>query len=200
MALLAHMRNAWASVRGPRVGRSVRMAMLGLVSSAVLSAALQAPVIGEYKIKAVFLFNFAEFVEWPADSFPSGSSPLVIGIVGDDPFGSYLDEAVKGETINNRTIVIQRYGSAEEVSACQILFVSRSKSDRVDGVLDRLRGRPILTVSDMDNFTQHGGMIWFVMENNKVRLRINVRAIKGANLTISSKLLRPAEVVSMRRN
>jgi hypothetical protein len=194
------MRKFWTLLSSAPTSRIVGFAAMALFSSAGLNAAPLAPEIGEYQIKAVFLYNFAQFVEWPPDSYPNGNSPLIIGIIGDDPFGSYLDEAVKGERINNRAIVIQRYANLQDATACQILFVSKSKSDRLDLVLDRLRGRSILTVSDMDGFTQRGGMIRFVMENNKVRLRINVRAVKEAHLTISSKLLRPAEIVSMRRS
>jgi hypothetical protein len=190
------------TARKGRLGISGLILLAGLAPllTTGLRAATQATEVKEYQVKAVFLFNFAEFVEWPPQSFPSDQSPLVIGILGDDPFGSYLDEAVKGERINNRPIVIQRYARVEDATACEILFISKSEDDRLDKILSGLKGRSILTVGDMDDFSQRGGMIRFVMANSKVRLKINITAAKAANLTISSKLLRPAEVVSTGRS
>jgi hypothetical protein len=169
------------------------------MSPAGLKAARQAIDVEEYQIKAVFLFNFAQFVDWPPDAFPNAESPLVIGILGDDPFGPYLDEAVKGEKVNNRPMVIQRYRDVEEIKVCHILFISKSEAGRMDQVLGRLKGRSILTVGETNGFSQLGGIIDFAMENSKVRLKINLRAARLAHLTISSKLLRPAEIVSKRR-
>jgi hypothetical protein len=198
MALLGRTQGA-RLVDGLARGLSLMLlAVLVLVSPVEMNAAPQAPEIREYQIKAVFLYNFAEFVDWPPGSFPSGQAPLVIGILGEDPFGTYLDEAVKGESINGRQIVIQRFGNLEDASACQILFISKSQYEQLDPILYRLSGRSILTVSDIADFAHRGGMIGFVVENSKVRLRINVRAVKEAHLTISSKLLRPAQIVSMR--
>jgi hypothetical protein len=149
----------------------------------------------EYQLKAVFLFNFAQFVDWPPQAFPDAQSPLVIGVLGEDPFGAYLDETVRGEKVNSRPLVVQRYRRAEEIKTCHVLFVSRSEADRLGEILASLKGRTILTVGDTEGFAGHGGMIRFLTEKNKIRLRINLEAAKAANLTISSKLLRPAEIV-----
>ena len=150
----------------------------------------------EYQIKAVFLFNFAQFVDWPTNAFLENQAPLVIGILGEDPFGSYLDETVRGEKVNNRSLVIQRYRSVDQIKSCHILFISRSESARQEEILNALKGRNILTVGDYDGFAQRGGMIRFVTDKNKVRLKIGLEAAKAAKLTISSKLLRPAEIVA----
>jgi len=150
----------------------------------------------DYQIKAVFLFNFAQFVEWPASAFSNSQTPLVIGVLGQDPFGSYLDETVRDERVNNRPLVVQRYRRAEDIGTCHILFISRSETSRLGDVLDKVRGRNILTVSDGEGFSARGGIIQFVTTNNKVRLRINLAAARTAGLTISSKLLRPAELVN----
>ena len=149
----------------------------------------------EYQIKAVFLFNFTQFVEWPATAFADPSAPVVIGVLGDDPFGAALDEAVRGEKAGSRPLVVQRFRRAEEVTDCHILFVSRSEEPRFADIFPRLARRSILTVGDSEGFATHGGMIRFVTERNKTRLRINVEAAKAAGLTLSSKLLRPAEIV-----
>jgi hypothetical protein len=182
-----------------KIRRLVLMVLVMALQALRLDAA-PAAESREYEIKAVFLFNFAEFVDWPPQAFADATSPLVIGILGDDPFGHYIDDAVRDEKVNGRTLVIRRFTSIDDLSACHILFVSRSEAGSVDEVLRRLKGQSTLTVSDVDGFSQVGGMISLVMEKSRVRLRINLQAAKQANLRISSKLLRPAEIVSMRRH
>jgi uncharacterized protein DUF4154 len=150
----------------------------------------------ELQLKAVFLFNFAHFVDWPPQAFDHPGSPVVIGILGTDPFGKFIDEIVRGETVNGRSLVIARYRRASEIVRCHVLFVSASESDRTEQILATLRGKPVLTVCDWEDFARHGGMIRFITEHNHVRLRINLDSVREANLTVSSKLLRCAEAVS----
>lgn len=197
MALLEPYRIRGAGFRSGGLG-FLLLAALAFVFAAALRAASSATEAKEYQIKAVFLFNFAQFVEWPPAAFPSPQAPLIIGILGDDPFGSYIDEAVRDEKVNNRPLEIRRFARIEDLTDCHILFICKSESGRLDRILDRLNGKSVLTVSDMDEFSKAGVMIRFVMESSKVRLKINIRAAKQAHLTISSKLLRPAEIVSMR--
>jgi hypothetical protein len=149
----------------------------------------------EYQVKAVFLYNFVQFTEWPADAFSETNSPIVIGILGDDPFAGDLDKLVRGEKVNSHPLVVQHYRQIEEINACQVLFISQSEAKQLGEIFARLKNRSILTVGDMDGFAQRGGMIRFVTENNKIRFRINVAAANAANLSISSKLLRTAEIV-----
>jgi hypothetical protein len=186
---------------GRSVASGIRLLLAGLALSLVAAAgAPDAPADpGEFEIKAVFLFNFAQFVEWPTDAFTEPTSPLVIGVLGNDPFGSFLDEAVRGERVNDRPIVIMRYSRVEDIARCHILFVSQSEAPRLEQDLAQLKGRSILTVSDIEGFSYHGGMIRFLMVKNKVRLRINNGTARAAGLRISSKLLRPSEVVSTRK-
>jgi hypothetical protein len=150
----------------------------------------------EYQIKAVFLFNFTQFVEWPSTAFERQNAPLVIGILGKDPFGSYLDETIKGEEVNGHPLVVQRFSRAEDVKKCHILFITPSDKDQLRNIFDGLTNQPILTVGDVVNFSKSGGMIRFFTENNKIRIRINLDIVKDADLIISSKLLRMAEIVS----
>ncbi|MES1166713.1 MAG: YfiR family protein [Pseudomonadota bacterium] len=150
----------------------------------------------EYQVKALFLFNFAQFVEWPEHAFRDAQAPLVIGVLGDDPFGAYLDELVKGEKIGARPLVVRRFSRADDINECHILFISRSESAQLDKIIASLKGRSLLTVGDADTFIRKGGVVRFVTENNKIRLRINVEAAKASDLTISSKLLRPATIVT----
>src|SRR5947208_4462362 len=112
----------------------------------------------EYQLKAVFLFNFAQFVEWPPQAFPDRQVPLVIGVLGEDPFGAYLDETVRDEKVNNRPLAVQRYRRVEEIKSCHILFISRSEAGRLEQILARLKGRHILTVADTEGFALRGVM------------------------------------------
>jgi hypothetical protein len=157
---------------------------------------LAAQTTKEYEVKAAFLYNFVQFVEWPTDAFVDAQSPIVIGILGDDPFDASLDEIVRDEKVNNRPLVIQHYQRVEDIKACQILFISQSENRRLAEIFAALKDRSILTVGDTDGFVKRGGMIRFVTEKNKIRFRINAEAAKAANLTISSKLLRLAEIVT----
>jgi hypothetical protein len=167
----------------------------GAVTTVPTDALAQSSPDPEYQLKAVFLFNFAQFVEWPPSAFPNSQTPLVIGILGEDPFGTYLDETVRGETVHDRPLVVRRYRNVQEIATCHILFISRREDRRIRGILDSLRGRSVLTVSDADRFATRGGMIRFVTDHKRIRFRINLEAARAASLILSSKLLRPAQIV-----
>ncbi len=148
------------------------------------------------QVEAVFLFNFTQFVDWPPQAFADPTAPLVIGVLGGDPFGAGLDEVVRGEVVNGHPLVVHRAQHLEELGDARILFISRSERARLAHVLETLKGRNVLTVSDLDEFASEGGMICFVVVDNKVRLRVNLDATKAAGLTLSSKLLRFAQIVA----
>jgi hypothetical protein len=185
----------------PTRSRLKRAVLLGIVASLflALSSTAVAQAFNEYQVKAVFLFNFGQFVEWMSRAGSGTSAPFVIGVLGDDPFDGFLDETVRGENIGGRPIVVQRYRKSEEIAGCDILFVSDSEAHRLPQILDAVQGRNILTVSDVENFAQRGGIVQFVTEKRKIKLKINVDAAKAANLSISSKLLRPATIVTSER-
>lgn len=183
-------------MRGSRLSIvSWAVALATATAPAPAQTAAQASVTPEYQVKAVFLFNFAQFVEWPPSAFPDSAAPLIICVLGEDPFGSYLDETVRGETVQGHPLAIQRSRRVEEIRNCHILFVGRQEQERLGEILDTLKGRPALTVSDADGFARRGGMIRFMTDRNRIRLRINLEAARAANLTLSSKLLRPAQIV-----
>lgn len=173
---------------------AIIVALLAL-AAAVPGRAQAPPAPTEYQVKAVFLFNFSQFVDWPPAAFADGRSPLVIGVLGRDPFGAMLDEIVSGETVNGRPLAVRRYESVEQVDACHILFIDRSRDPQLDADLAALKGRSILTVGDFEGFARRGGIVRFSTVGNKIRLRVNLAAAQQAKLTISSKLLRPAEIV-----
>ena len=185
----------------PRCGRLGRCVAVSVILLATVAPAMraQAAPSREVQIIAVFLFNFAQYVNWPAAAFGDAGAPMVLGVLGDDPLGVSLDEAVRGEMVNNRPLVVQRFRRVEDIQVCHILFLSRPGAGALEQILGALKGRSILTVGDADEFVERGGVIRFVTENNKVRLRINLEAAKAAHLTISSKLLRSAEIVATER-
>jgi len=166
-----------------------------LLFSSVPELPAQTEISREYQVKAVFLFNFAQFIAWPTNAFADAQTPMTIGVLGDDPFDSFLDETVRGEKIGEHPLVIQRYRRIEDVQGCQILFISRSEDGQTGRILAGLKDKNILTVGDSDGFIKDGGIVRFVTEENKIHLRINLEAAKSANLAISSKLLRLAEIV-----
>ena len=166
-----------------------------LVALLLTTARCWAAPPSEYQVKAVFLFNFAQFVEWPARAFTDTQAPFVIGVLGKDPFGPQLDAVVRGETVNNRPLLIERYRNIAEVRSCNILFIGRTETGELPHILEALKGRSILTVTDAEEGAPGGVMIRLVTRSNHIRLRIDVGAAKAGNLVISSKLLRPAEIV-----
>jgi hypothetical protein len=174
---------------------------MALLTALLAAALLQTGTAPEYQVKAVFLFNFAQFVDWPAPPPPVSDSgaPLVIGILGEDPFGSFLDATVRGERVRARPFALKRYQRVEDIDSCDILYISRSEAKRVPTILARLKDRPILTVSDVDRFAERGGMIRLVTDRGRIRLEVNLEAAQGARLTLSSKLLRVATIVTPRR-
>jgi hypothetical protein len=158
-----------------------------------------AEVPKEYQLKAVFLWRLAQFVDWPTNAFEETQSPLVIGVLGANPFGDALETVVRGETAHGRKLVVIYYRRVEQVKACHILFICESESRRVKQILTSLAGRSILTVSDIDDFTRrHDGMIRFLMEENKIKLRIDPDAAADAGLVLDARLLRMAEIVRKR--
>lgn len=167
---------------------------LGLLV-ALLASAPALPAAGEYQVKAVFLFNFARFVDWPAVTFVSASAPFTLCVYGDDPFGPDLDAVVNGESIGGRAIVVRRLRELRDVAQCQIVFIARSADRELESVVAAVDRRATLTVSDLEGAARRGAMVRMLTVNGKIRLRINVEAVRAAHLSMSSNLLRAAEIV-----
>jgi hypothetical protein len=150
----------------------------------------------EYNVKAAFLYNFTHFVEWPANALEN-NEPFIIGILGTDPFKSDIESTVSGENVKGHPILVQRYSDVKDIHKCHILFISNSEAGKVKEILSALPDKKILTVSDIQDFARRGGMIRFMKLNNKIKLQINPAAAKAAELNISSKLLRLADIVGL---
>jgi hypothetical protein len=178
-----------------RFALAVLFAGLGLLPGVSANAAPGVTRTPEYDLKAVFLFQFAHFVEWPAKAFSDVHSPITIGVLGDDPFGGGLDEIVANEVVGGRKLIVRRYRGLDQVDSCHILFICASETERMVTILGKLRGRSVLTVGDTDQFVTQNGIIGFKLSKNRLKLRINIAAADTAKLIISSKLLRQAEIV-----
>ena len=150
--------------------------------------------IEEYQVKAAFLFNFAKFVEWPAQAFQSPDSPIKICVLGPNPFGFSLDKAVEGKVVGNRRFVVREVRDAQQANECHILFVSAAGWTRSQARLGDIKKCCVLTVGETEDFIAGGGMIHLKLEDARVRVEINPDAAERARLRISSKLLSLAEI------
>ncbi len=149
----------------------------------------------EYQIKAAFIHNFVKFIEWPAHTFPEKTSPVILCIIGKDPFGAVLESMMGGKTIKGRGMVIRRFERIEDLGHCHILFVSSSERGSLTQILVALQGLSLLTIGEMDAFAESGGIINFILKRSRIRFEINVDAAALSGLKISSKLLSLATVV-----
>ena len=154
----------------------------------------QRPKPSDYQVKAAYLYNFGRFVEWPRVA-TTKSGPFTVCVLGHDPFGSTLDATMAGETIAGRNVVAKRISVPEESVNCEILFLSAAEAGRLNKIMEGLDKAAVLTVSDMPQFAQRGGMIQFVLEGNQVRFEVNLTATQHAGLTLSSDLLKVATAV-----
>ena len=146
----------------------------------------------EYEVKATYLYNFSRFVEWPAKAAQAESASFAICVLGQDPFGPALNAILADETIAGRSVVAKRIPSTQDRVNCRVLFISSSENTRLKQILTTLGDASVLTVSDLPQFTERGGMVQFVLEGNRVRFEVNLAAAEHAGLTLSSELLKVA--------
>jgi hypothetical protein len=151
--------------------------------------------MGEYHVKALFLLNFINYVDWPDSSFADAKSPIVIGVLGQDSFDDNLTDAVAGKSVNGREIIIHHFADAEDLTNCSVLFISGSEDSRLSEILKITRKLPILTVGENPSFLQKGGIINFILKEGKIHLQVNLGVARQVGLQISSKLLGVADVV-----
>jgi hypothetical protein len=173
--------------------------LLGLtclcLAGAWTAAADTDPAASEYQVKATFIYNFTKFTDWPPSAFASSNAPIVIGIVGEDPFGQTMDDVVRGEALGGRPFTVKRLRADEDLRSCHLLFISRSEKERLPVVLRQLTGSSVLTVSEISGFAERGGMVNLIIANKSVKVEINQAAAEQAGLQISAKLLKLARLV-----
>jgi hypothetical protein len=177
---------------GPRLGLTALALTWALVAAQGLWA--QSPKPTDYDVKAVYLYNFGRFVEWPA-RVTAKSDSFTVCVLGQDPFGPALDATLAGETIGGKSVAAKRISNPPEAVRCQIVFISSVEDSRFNKIIEALDREAVLTVSDMPQFSQRGGMIQFVLEGKNVRFEVNLTAVQRAGLTLSSELLKVATTV-----
>lgn len=148
----------------------------------------------EYQVKAAFLYNFGQFVDWPDHAFPAKDSPLVIAVLDPDPFDGGLDRAVAGKSIAGHPVVVKHVPADSAPPPCHVLFVPSEDDDYAKGAIARVAQSPILTVGETDAFQEAGGAVRFYIEDGKVRFAIDPDATQRAGLKVSSKLLSLARI------
>src|ERR1700730_13415957 len=179
--------------------RTISGCKSALVVAAVLTTGAMAQVGGsvsdEYRVKAAFVYNFAKFVEWPNNTFQTPQEPIVICILGQNPFGGVLEEVVSGKIVGSRTFVVHRITDLGPGCNCQILFIAASERKRFRSMLGKFQPLGVLTVGEGPGFAGEGGVINFKLEGGKVRFEINPDAAEQGQIHISSKLLSLAQIV-----
>lgn len=169
--------------------------LIGGLILGIISSASALDTAKEYEIKSAFLYNLGSFVGWSDSSTVSTKESIFrICIFGDDPFGERLEVIISGKKISGRAIELRRFKEITQGKHCEILFVSQSEQAQIQDIFNFLKKMPILTVSDIDNFVTQGGMVQFVLRDNKIRLLINPDALQKSNLKPSSQLMKIAQI------
>lgn len=182
--------------RGRRLSSAHRLVIGMAVCLAIIGQrCCAAKAMSESQVKGAFLYNFAKFVEWPSRAFQDANSPIVIGVMGEKQYSDAVETIIKGKTVNGRRLACRRLDTQRDVDGCHIVFIATSERRRTNGVLERLKASPTLTVGETEGFIQSGGVIGFVVEDQKVGFEINAGAAKRKGLKISSQLLKLAKTV-----
>lgn len=194
------MRKEWSQLLRKSSRSSRKMSTAGLRAILFLFVLIarcagQDAANTEYQVKAAYLFNFAKFVEWPTSAFRTPNSPLVICVLGSNPFGSDLEGSIAGKTVGGRRLEISHLPRGVDARSCQIVFITCPERAQMRETLQRLIGTNALTVGDTTGFTDDGGMINFVWEGDRVRFEANVDAAEHAHLRLSARLLTVAKLV-----
>ena len=159
------------------------------------NAVVSAQTSPEYQVKAAFVYNLTHFVEWPPQAYPNNNSPIIIGVLGKNPFGNVLKEMVAGERIGGHPLVVIHFTDVEKAKYCHLLYVNFEAKTEIVAVMNRLRGHNILMVSDAPGFAKMGGMVRLFTKNDKINIEINLEEARKERLQISSKLLKLAQIV-----
>ncbi|MCP4694132.1 MAG: YfiR family protein [Desulfobacterales bacterium] len=177
-------------------GRLAVWLLIGALALPTFLEPVRAASFKEYQLKAVFLYNFINFVTWPDEAFQAPERPFTIGILGEDPFGTFLEKVIATETFKGKPVMLKHGDAVQDLAHCQILFIGKTNRGRLDAVLESAPPRHVLTVGDHEGFIKAGGMVNLVHAGQRVRIEINVQRVHGAGLGVSSKLLRVAKIVT----
>ncbi|NBV22894.1 MAG: YfiR family protein [Proteobacteria bacterium] len=170
-----------------RCSRRACLGALGLLAARRAFAQATAP---ENQIKAAFLAKFTQYLEWPAHVFTQPEQPIIIGILGEDTFGEAFDESLRAFKVVGRQVQVRRWRRVEDVVGCQMLFISPSENAKLKPILDALRGQPVFTVGDHEDFIKHGGVLRFWRDGDKLAFQINPAALRATEIKAHPKLLK----------
>jgi hypothetical protein len=171
---------------------------LALSLAAALWTPATAGIYGQYQVKAVFLYNLTNFIEWPANNDPASHRPFIIRVLGHDTLGGHLDQAVAGETVNSRNIRIERIASLSQIQSgsCDLLFINADQMHLWPQIREIVRAHPVLTVSDVEGFCHRGGIVNLLTAGRKICIEINMEEARRNLFEISAKLLKLARIVA----
>jgi len=172
------------------------IAALCLIACSEVNLQAQEQKAGEYQVKALFLYNFINFVDWPAESSINSSPTINVCVIGEDPFNNALDE-IENNTVKGKKLAIKFYQANEEPKGCHLLFIPASEKRHTARILKSIRDTNMLTVGDTEESARQGSVIGFYIEQRKVRFAINIEAAKRAGLKISAKLLKLAKIIKV---
>jgi hypothetical protein len=149
----------------------------------------------EYRLKLAFLYNFAQFVQWPADAFANPSAPLTICVVGENPFAGEIEQGLRGRLVAGHPVELRQINPRDDPHNCQLIFVRANETKSAARILAASRGSTMLTVGEAAGFAQRGGIINLTREENNLRFEVNIDEAAQTRLKISSKLLSLAKIV-----
>jgi len=176
--------------RRNRLKRAIFLFFVAVFLFSVSPAALgQTKGPSEYDVKAAFLFRFAQFVEWPESAFREVNSPLIYCTVGGDPFQGVLDATFRGKAVGAHALEVRHLKETDDVRGCHVVFLGKPDKKTISEELANLRGAPVLTVGEGEQFVNGNGMIGFCLEDNRIRFEVNLESAEKAKLRISAKLL-----------
>ena len=172
---------------------ALALACFALANS--MNAHAQSISAKESLLKATFIYNFIKFIDFPSEAFSDPQQPYLICVLGSDSFRDALEQTLDRKTVKGRLLSFSRLSDISDLSSCHVLYIGSSWEDKVIDILSATAASPVLSISDMDQFANSGGIIGFTKNAKKIQFQINLDAAKRARLTISSKLLSLAEIV-----
>jgi hypothetical protein len=195
----------WPCLTPSRGGRSARKSSshrLACIATTIVFLSVLTPSFAdnsndnsEYRVKLAFLYNFAQFVQWPAESFPNSVAPFTICVVGQNPFEGEIENDLRGRSVGGHPLELKTLNSQGDPRGCQIIFVRAAEMKSVARILALTQGASILTVGEAASFATRGGIINLIKDENRLKFEINIDAAAQTRLKISSKLLSLARIV-----
>ena len=196
MRSVRRMRGSRAFLGRPCFRAGAAACVCGVVVFLAMAIPMRAQSkVDEYKLKAAFVFHFAEMTDWPASAFGANQNEMTFCTVGNDPFAGELDSTLAGKSVGQRAVRIRHVKQATEARGCQVVFLGSGEMKRLPELLTQIGNSPVMTVGESDGFLQQGGMFSFCLDGNKIRFEINVAPAERAGLKISSRLLMLAKDV-----